>query len=168
MSTITQISNERTNLAWVKWFVVTLVIAILAFLLSPMAPYGTFWRPAAGAVRPQGIQLTLFMILNIAEVLTFGLGISFLIFGYSIVERVLPQSKGLATAAYFSIAWSLMNWWPHDSLHIHVGEANLGGLLAIEYGFHITLMVAGAILAYFFFALVRQRSNMQQEDRKTM
>jgi hypothetical protein len=30
---------------------------------------------------------------------------------------------------------------------------NMDGLLVIEYGFHITLMVAGAILAYFFWVI---------------
>jgi hypothetical protein len=33
---------------------------------------------------------------------------------------------------------------------------NLGGLLVIEYVFHITLIVAGAILAYFFWVLGRR------------
>ena len=59
--------------------------------------------------------------------------------------------------AFLSIAWLLFSWWPHDSLHVANG-INLSGLLVIEYVFHVTLMVAGAILAYFFFALLRQRA----------
>ncbi len=157
MSTFTNTIHEPRRTGWIKWLVLTLVLAIPAFLLSPNGPLGSFWRPAAGTPTPYGIQMALFMLLNIAEVLTFGLGVSFLIFGYPIAQRILPRSKNLATAAYLSVAWLLINWWPHDSLHIHVGESNLGQLLSIEYGFHITLMIAGAILAYFFFELARER-----------
>jgi hypothetical protein len=31
---------------------------------------------------------------------------------------------------------------------------NLNGLIGIEYGFHFSLMSAGAILAYFFYAVL--------------
>ncbi len=94
--------------------------------------------------------------MNIAEGLTFGLGLSFLVFGYSMVRAISPASTGLTRAAHLSIAWLLFNWWPHDSLHIHNGM-NIGGVLAIEYGFHITLMIAGVIFAYFFLTLLRQQ-----------
>src|SRR3990167_3441852 len=46
---------------------------------------------------------------------------------------------------------------PTNSLHVANG-LRLNGLIAIEYGFHITLMVAGAILAYFFLTLLRQQA----------
>jgi hypothetical protein len=91
----------------------------------------------------------------VTEALAFGVGISFLIFGYPLMQAILPASKGLTLAAQLSIAWLLVNWWPHDSLHIANGM-NMNGLLAIEYVFHVTLIVAGAILVYFFLALVRQ------------
>jgi hypothetical protein len=92
----------------------------------------------------------------VAESLAFGFGIAFLIFGYSLMQKILPAPKGLTFAAYLSIAWLLFSWWPHDSLHVANGM-NLNGLLGIEYGFHVTLMIAGAILAFFFLVLLRQR-----------
>jgi hypothetical protein len=104
-----------------------------------------------------GIQLALFILLKIAEALTFGLGISFLIWGYPVARAVFPASKNLTRAAHFSIAWLLFSWCPHDSLHIHNGM-DLSGLLAIEYGFHVSLMIAGMILAYFFLTLLRQKT----------
>jgi hypothetical protein len=149
------ISNDTSH-RWLKWLIVTLVLAVIAFLASPSGPLGTFWRPSAQIPNPAGLQLPLLILLNIAEVITFGLGVSFLIFGYPLVRSALPASKGLTFAAYLSIGWLLANWWPHDSLHIANG-LELNGLIGIEYGFHITLMVAGAILAYFFFALLRQQ-----------
>jgi len=73
------------------------------------------------------------------------------------VRAISPASTGLTRAAHVSIAWLLFNWWPHDSLHIYNGM-NLAGLLVIEYVFHITLMIAGTVLAYFFLTLLRQRA----------
>jgi hypothetical protein len=108
-------------------------------------------------------------MLNIFEALTFGLGISFLIFGYPLVRAISPASRGLTHAAHLSIAWLLLNWWIHDSLHIHVGMV-LNGLLAIEYGFHVTLMLAGVILAIFYMTLLRQekRPNVSFSENKLM
>lgn len=148
--------GNGTTRHWLKWLVVTLLVAVITFVASPNGPLGTFWRPSAEIPNPAGIQLPLLILLNIAEVIAFGLGVSFLIFGYPLVRSVLPASKGLMFAGYLSIGWLLLNWWPHDSLHVANG-LELNGLIAIEYGFHITLMIAGAILAYFFLALLRQQ-----------
>ncbi len=157
MSTESKALPKGTSRSWVRWLIVTLVLAVIAFLASPNGPLGAFWRPSADMPQPTGVQLPLLIFLNIAEVVTFGLGVSFLIFGYPLVQSTLPASKGLTIAAYLSIAWLLASSWPHDSLHVANG-LNLNGLIAIEYGFHITLMVAGAILAYFFLTLLRQQA----------
>ncbi|NOH01443.1 MAG: hypothetical protein HND47_05425 [Chloroflexi bacterium] len=157
MSTLSQFTSKGTGQNWVKWLIATLVPAAIAFLASPSGPFGSFWRPSTDVPPPTNAQLPLFLLLNVAEVLAFGIGVSFLIFGYPTVRRVLPRAKGLAFVAYLSIAWLLVNWWPHDSLHIANGT-DIGGLLAIEYAFHVTLIVAGVILVYFFLALARQQS----------
>jgi purine-nucleoside phosphorylase len=60
----------------------------------------------------------------------------------------------LARLAHISIAWVLINWWSHDSFHIANG-LDLGGLLVIEYAYHVTLMTAGAIAAAWFVAVLR-------------
>jgi len=148
-------TNATRPINWKPALAVTLVLAVAAVLASPNGPLGGFWRPPADSPVPTSAQLPLFILLNIAEGLMFGLGISFLIFGYPMVRAISPASTGLTRAAHLSIAWLLFNWWPHDSLHIHNG-LNLGGLLGIEYGFHITLMTAGVILAYFFLTLLGQ------------
>jgi hypothetical protein len=74
--------------------------------------------------------------------------------------RAAAGSRGLTWTAYLAIGWFLVNWWPHDSLHQHVG-LELGGLLAIEYAFHVTLMIAGAALAYFLVTLLRRATAAQ-------
>jgi hypothetical protein len=48
----------------------------------------------------------------------------------------------------------MVSWWPHDYLHIHNGN-DLQGLLYIEYGFHLTLMLAGIVLAYSLLTMLR-------------
>ena len=161
MSTDRQSLSKEPRYNWVKWLVVTLVLAVIAFFASPNGPLGGFLSPSADFPQPTDAQLPLFILLSVAEALAFGLGISFLIFGYPLVQTILPESNGLTLGAHLSIAWLLFSWWPHDSLHVANG-LNLSGLLAIEYGFHVTLMVAGVILAYFFLALVRQRAVQSQ------
>jgi hypothetical protein len=157
MSTERQSVSKGSRHNWIKWLVVTLVLAVIAFLASPNGPLGAFWRPSPQVPNPAGVQLPLLILLNITEVVTFGLGVSFLIFGYPLVQSTRVASNGLTFAAYLSIGWLLASWWPHDSLHVANG-LELNGLIAIEYVFHITLMVAGVILAYFFWALLRQRA----------
>ncbi len=157
MSTQSQFIKEQkqTNVR-VKVIITTLAFAVLAFLSSPNGPLGGFWAPPPDFPVPSGGQVPLFMILGVFEALLFGLGASFLIFGYPLVKAIAPASSGLTLAAYLSIAWLLISWWPHDSLHIHSGMA-LNALLAIEYGFHVTLMAAGLILAYFFLTILGHR-----------
>ena len=157
MSTKTQSLSQGARRNWIKWLVLTLVLAVIAFLASPNGPLGGVWRPSSDFPQPTDAQLPLFILLNVAESLAFGFGISFLIFGYPLMQTILTASKGLTLATHLSIAWLLLSWWPHDSLHVANG-LNMNGLLVIEYVFHVTLMVAGAILVYYFLALVRQRA----------
>jgi len=157
MTTESQSVGKGAAGSWIKWTVVTVVLAVIAFLASPNGPLGGFWRPSADFPQPTDAQLPLFILLNVTEALSFGFGIAFLIFGYPLIQAFLPVSKGLTLAAHLSIAWLLFSWWPHDSLHVANG-INMSGLLIIEYVFHVTLMVAGAILVYFFSAMVRQRA----------
>lgn len=136
---------KGTGHHWIKWMAVTLVLAIIAFLTSPNGPLGAFWRPSPDFPEPTDAQLPLFIVLNATEALAFGFGMAFLIFGYPLAQTMWPAPKGLRRAAYLSLAWLLISWWPHDSLHITNGT-NMSGLLAIEYGFHVTVMLAGVIL----------------------
>ena len=142
----------------VEFVVTTLVIAAIAFLATPMGPLGVFWRPPADSPQPTNIQMSFFLLLNAVESLVLGLGISFLVFGYSLIKRISNASIALTRAAFFSIVWLLASWFPHDSLHHHNGQ-NVSGLLLIEYGFHFTLMVAGVIVAYFFWTIIRDKED---------
>lgn len=137
-----------------KVVIVTLLVGVLGFLTEAHGPLGSFWAPSPDIPQAAGVQVPLFMLLGAAEALALGLGVSFLLFGYSTLRANVPASASLTRAAHLSIAWLLINWWAHDSLHQHNGM-NLNGLLGIEYAFHVTLIVAGIVLTRFFAAVVR-------------
>ena len=140
-----------------KWIAVTLVLGLFAFVCSvngPLGPAVIGWHPAAGMPEPTAAQLPLFMLLGLAEALAFGFGVAFLLFGYSWVRAAGPAPTLLTRAAHLSIAWVLINWWSHDSCHIANGF-EMGGLLMIEYGYHFTLMAAGATAAAWFTTVLR-------------
>jgi hypothetical protein len=140
----------------VKAVIIALAIGILAFAANPLGPLGGFWRPAPHGPDPAGIQLALFIALFAAEALAFGVGIAFLLYGYPLVLAVAPRSTGLSRAAHLAIAWLFLNWWPHDSLHVHWGESSVARLLFLEYGFHFSVIVAGLILTAFLLSALRQ------------
>ncbi|MFV2015116.1 MAG: hypothetical protein ACC656_06800, partial [Candidatus Heimdallarchaeota archaeon] len=142
-----------------KWVVLTSVIAVIASSASPFGPLGSFWgSPVVPEdVDPTTFQLILFGLNSLASSIIFGLGISFLIFGYAKVKTMQPASKRLTLAAYFSIVWLLTSWWPHENLHDTVGD-RINANIAVDYGFHMTLMIAGVILAYFFWTLMRPQT----------
>ncbi len=144
--------------AWTPWIATVAVVAVIAFLASPSGPLGGFWRPAADMPMPTAGQLPLLILLNLIEVLIFGLGIAFALFGYRLLRSARVASRSLVLATYISIVWLLVGWWPHDSLHIANGMA-MNGLIAIEYGFHVTNMIAGGVVAAFFLAVLRQRAH---------
>ena len=127
---------------WKKWVAVTVIVGAVSFALTP-----AIW-PQPANINPGG-YLPFFVFLSVLESLAFGLGVAFLAFGYPLIAG-RGNSQPLSIAAYLATGWFLVNWWPHDNLH-KVVQFNIAPLLAIEYGFHVTLMVAGAILALFFF-----------------
>ena len=135
---------------WIKVLIVTVVVAVPAMILGPIV-----WPPAEGGPEPTAGQLPFFIFLAAMESVLLGLGVSFLIFGFPLTNRISSGSKSLAWAMYLAIGWLLVSWWPHDNLHIHVGD-DMQGLLYIEYGFHVTLMICGLIVAYGFLAFLRE------------
>jgi hypothetical protein len=147
-----------------KWIIVIVVFAVATFLTGVTGPLGSVlgWRPAPGIPEPIGVQLPLLILLALLESLALGFGVAFLLFGYPSMRAAGPAPAALTRAAHLSIVWVLINWWSHDSFHIANG-LELGGLLAIEYVFHVTLMIAGTIAAWWFLTVIRgYRAQMVQ------
>ena len=138
----------------IKVVAVTLIAAVLAMVVGPI-----LWPTSDPPLFPEptATQLPFFIVLQVVTCLTFGLGVSFLLFGLSVVRRVSADSKLRAWLMYLSIGWLLISWWPHGHLHQHNGD-DMQGLLYIDYGFHVAPMLAGLIVAYCFLSLTRERS----------
>src|SRR5688572_13503394 len=100
--------------------------------------------PSVGIV-PPGL-LALFIFLGIVTSVAFGIGAVTLIYGAPWFRR-LRASRELQTAAWLSVSWLLLSWWPHENMHRVNHESDLLGLLKIEYLFHVTSVAAAAIIA---------------------
>jgi len=142
-------SSRRT---WLPVVVLTLIIAVPAFLVNPI-----IWAPAPGGPAPTAAQIPYLIALDVMQAVFLGLGVAFLIFGLPIMRSISPDSKTRAWAMYLSIAYLMISWWPHIGMHVSNSPDDLQGLIYIDYFFHVPLMIAGAVLAYCFFSLVRHR-----------
>ena len=133
---------------------VTLMVAVAAMVVGPI-----LWPTSDPPLFPEptATQLPFFIVLQVVTSLTFGLGVSFLLFGWPVVRRVSADWKLRAWLMYLSIGWLLVSWRPHGHRHQHNGD-DVQGLLYIEYGFHVAPMLAGLIVAYCFLSLMRERS----------
>ncbi len=134
---------------WVKVALVTALFAVPAMALGQL-----IWPPDPGNPEPSAGQMPFFILLSVFEAVAFGLGISFLLFGFPALLRLARGSRLRAWAMYLSVGWFLVSWWPHDNLHLHTG-LDLQGLLYIEYGFHVTLIIAAVVLAYSLLTMLR-------------
>ncbi len=135
--------------SWIKALIITFFFGVPAFVLGPV-----IWPPAAHGPELSSAQLPFAIAVFAIEALAFGLGISFLTLGLPVVRKVSEGSRARAWAAYLSIGWLVVSWWPHDNLHIHNGM-DMQGLLYIEYGFHVTLIIAASVLAFSLLTLLR-------------
>ncbi|HLC32055.1 MAG TPA: hypothetical protein VJK51_05295 [Candidatus Nanoarchaeia archaeon] len=106
---------------------------------------------------PTETQVPFFIVISIIGALGFGLGISFLFVAFPLLRNIRSEGKGLLIASYLSLIWLLISWWPHDNLHRHIGM-DLQKLLYLEYGFHVTLIIAALIVAYGFFRMLKSRN----------
>lgn len=128
--------NTNTRIA-----VITTLLAVGAFILGPV-----LWPSAIGE-EPTATQLPFLIVISIIEALAFGYGIAL---AYIYIPRVravaLSEQRARAMRALIAIVWLLASWWPHDNFHRWNGES-LQGLIYIEYAFHVTLILAGIVVA---------------------
>ena len=130
-------------------------ISVFLAMLTPILGM-KFWPPASGSPIPTNLQLPFFIGLSIFEALSFGVGFYFLFDGLRLLKTFKVNDK-LTFLAYLAISWTIISWWPHDHIHIHNGM-DLTGLLFIEYGFHVTLIFSGIIIARFFYKTIEKGS----------
>lgn len=119
------------------------VVSVGAFVVAPV-----LFEPAAGMPAPSAGQLPFFVALVAAEAAVLGLAVAFALLGRDLVGRLF-STRVRAVAVHVAMVWALGSWWLHDGLHVANG-IDLTGLLLIEYGFHLTLMGAAAVVAWAF------------------
>lgn len=136
--------KTRTKVA-----IITVPVAIAAFLLSPV-----LFPPAEVGAGPTSAQIPFLVFLGVGDAVLLGLGVSFLVFGYPLLRKVSPDSKVRAWAMYISIGYLMVSWWPHLGMHASNGM-DIGGLLVIDFVFHLPLEIAGAVLAYCAYSLFK-------------
>ena len=139
---------SRLGLRW-KFSLLTVLIAVVS-LPAVSVFYAVFKLGQPGHV-PAGWLLAGLVANTLITRLAFGAGISFLIFGWPLVKHA-NRYRQLALLSYLSIAWCLLSWLPYQQLDFLAGDA-VYPLLAIAYGFHLTLMLAAGVLAVFFYRL---------------
>lgn len=139
-----------------KVVITTAIVAIAAFVLGANGPvdqqtdmWAKMWPWGEGQTIPEPTngQLPFFIVLSLVEAVGLGLAVSYLAFGRDAVDRLAGTGGWRRNSLYFGGAWLLGNWWLHDGLHINNG-VDLAGLLVIEYVFHVTLIVTGALLCF--------------------
>lgn len=133
------------------WLVVAIGSGLGALLLGPQGPLGGFW--GAEGEDPTGGALAALIAYGVVEAAAFGFGVGFLVFGWPML-RQLGAGDRLTGLTFVSIVWALVSWWPHGSFHQAIEENNFGGLAAIEWGFHATMLVCGVVIAVFFWRVL--------------
>ena len=99
---------------WIKFFLITFVVGIAAFILGPI-----IWPNSPLIITAQN-QIPFFTFLSLVEALLFGVGVAFFFLGWPLVNKA-SKSKNLKMAAFISLSWILISWWPHDRAHLHTG-----------------------------------------------
>ncbi len=152
---ITAQAHARTAARPRTFLIITAAGGLVAFLLAPQAPIGQMLWPAMLELDPApvGAQVGLFMLLGAIESLAFGAGLAVLLLGREPLRRLFgPAHHRLATASHLAVFWLLWSWWLHVGMHMTSGM-RAGRVLVIEYAFHVTSILAGAVLAYALFVL---------------
>jgi hypothetical protein len=143
-----------------RWIAVTVVLAAAAVPLS----FVLWPTPIGVATPPASIVPFLIPIAVVIPALSLGFGVAFLLFG----SRLLPTAgpTALSRAAFVSIVWLLVNWWPHSNFHrVANGWTNI---VLVDYFFHTTVIVATCVVAAYFMSVLRQRravDEMQSDAR---
>lgn len=137
---------------WIKVLIVTLVVAVPAFVLGPV-----LFPPAEVGIEPTAGQIPYVILLAAWDALFLGLGVAFLLYGMPVLRKVSPDSSVRAWVMYLSIVILTVSWWPHLNMTAS-NSIDFQGRLFIDYGFHVPLMISAATLIYCFISMARRRT----------
>jgi len=138
-----------------KWIAVIVVGTVVAILFGANGPLGGFWGAETSDTEPAGAALAGLISASIVESIAFGVGLAWIAFGWPLVK----DAGRLGLATYIAVAWGLVSWAPHTAFHQSLGEGNWGGLAAVEWGFHVTLVIGAFIMATFVWRVLRRSAD---------
>lgn len=141
----------------VSIFALVCVVAATALLLHPLGPLGNkIWPPSDICPLPTPEQFPFFVVIAVIEAGALGLGVAFMTCGYGAVKWLRHRWQRLVV--FIGLGWHMMNWALHDGFH-QVAGIDLTRILYIEYGFHVTLIVASCLIVL---ALIEQARHMRR------
>lgn len=126
-----------------KIILTTLIFGIIGFVfLSPHGPPGNAIWPEVQGPEPTGAAVPLLIGYGALSALGSGFGIGFFLFGRAWTASAFPKMTG---AAHLALSFIPASFWFHDNLHAVNGE-NMAGIAALEYGFHLPIMVSALVI----------------------
>lgn len=128
----------------------TILIGLPAFFLGRI-----IWPDSAEMPMLTGMQTGFFGFLALTQSLLLGFGVAFLVASFKFIRGMDNSLRGRSWLGAASLIWLMISWWPHDNLH-RTNGMNVWGLIAIDYGFHLTLIIATLVLAYVFLSFARE------------
>ncbi|MEV4971183.1 AMP-binding protein [Streptomyces scopuliridis] len=133
--------------------VVTVFSGFLALVLTPVIFPGS--TNLNGVPAPWNV---LFVLLYLAELCAFAVGMGFLAVGRATMLR-RSESRGLTAAAHLALVYLLVAWWPQDNLYRLTAKTDWPRQAALVYAFNVPLMIAALIVVIWVVSLpaVRQR-----------
>lgn len=143
---------------WLKWTLVVMFGGLLALLSYPMMPIGSLlWpMPPGGELSLSPVQGIGLMGMLLVESAAFGAAIAFLLFGRPLVSRLSKGNRILTALMHLSLVWFTGIWAPHTWAHLHLSEAGHAATLMIDYTFHTSIYLTGAVFLFSLLSLARR------------
>ena len=123
---------------------VTVAVGVAAFLAGPH-----LWPMGPDVPMPPANLLPGYIAMSAIEALAFGFAVAFALFGWPAVRGLDLGAPWRNKWLFVTLCWFMGNWWMHDNLHMHNG-LNMHGMIFIEVGFHLTMLICGVTLALSF------------------
>ena len=139
---------------------VTVVVGVGAFLAGPH-----IWPMGPDVPMPPANLLPGYIALSAIEALAFGFAVAFAIYGWPTIRDLDLGASWINKLLFVTLCWFMGNWWAHDNLHMHNG-LNMHGMIFIEVGFHLTMLVCGITLTIALLRVAKLASPERQLDRE--
>lgn len=135
-----------------KVFVFSVIIILLVPLITilDIRPYQ---ENIIGT--PTFLQSGLFLVLSLVEAISFVIGIMLLYVARKKLNKMEEAYKKYFSRIVYPVSFLLVSWGPHDWAHVH-NNLGISGLLLVEYGFHVTSMIALVIITDGVIHLIRK------------